>query len=982
VELSTRPGGRSALRRRLGVLALLAAASLLVGGTAQGVPKTPVPIGPTAGVSVAELPAFAWDAVAGAEEYEFEIAADSGFNSPVLGSGKDDFRTKNLRATLQQTIPNGTYWWRVRAIGRNGGASAWSRGRSFTKRWGTSTALQSPDPGATIVYPSTPLRLSWAPVPGARTYLVSVASDPGLGSLVIVNGSSKPVETSATTLTPAAALAPGTYYWGVTPVDAEGNRGTPSPARSFVWAWPSSTTLHLEDLNSAPEAFDPRFSWDAVPGAARYEVEINSSSDFATGSKVCCNGTTIGTSLSPTQVFKDNAYYWRVRAFDADGNAGVWNLGGSFTKTFDKVAPAGPVAGTSIKNLRMRDNLADPGTDVDAGTAGYQTKVPVVRWDPVPGASSYEVQVVPFVSSCDWTNNNHIRKTSVPEWSPLSAPASSTNPVVWQGSLAQDGGLSKIAPGTWCLRVRARSDRDSSAQEVWGDYTYLQNGSSDSTGAVGPAFQWVNYPDPTDLADSTPCDFGYPCGGDYLSPVVGSTTSATPLFTWKALAGANSYFVVVAKDSQFSNVIDEAFTQIPAYAPRNSLTPTTYPDETTTFYWEVLPSSNANGVAALPVDIPNAAKGTFQKQSTPPALLSPSAGQVFARQPSFQWSPTFGARRYRLQVAADPTFGTLLDDVTTDATSYTSSTTYPADTVLYWRVRADDENLTGLTWSSIGTFQKTLQAPAGSVANPTQGDAIPTWSWNVVPGAVSYDLSVDLPDGTHKDVSGFRTPAMTPVQMFGTGIFHWRVRAEFAKSPSGLTPGRYSTTYAFTRTIREPSGAHADVARDHILLGWDAKAGARRYRVQLSGTPDFTRLVENVVTDNTSYAPLLRYPGQVSLDTGRLYWRVAATDEGDNVGDFTQPQLLTRVRRMKVSVRGTLRRHSKRWLTVSVSNFETGGGIGGALLRLKGAGVLRKAHTTPFGSAMLQLRPSRRGYLVISASKRGYAPASVTLRIR
>ena len=45
---------------------------------------------------------------------------------------------------------------------------------------------------------------------------------------------------------------------------------------------------------------------------------------------------------------------------------------------------------------------------------------------------------------------------------------------------------------------------------------------------------------------------------------------------------------------------------------------------------------------------------------------------------------------------------------------------------------------------------------------------------------------------------------------------------------------------------------------DHVLLSWDAKAGARRYRVQLSGTPELPRLVENVVTDNTSYAPLLQ----------------------------------------------------------------------------------------------------------------------------
>ena len=56
-----------------------------------------------------------------------------------------------------------------------------------------------------------------------------------------------------------------------------------------------------------------------------------------------------------------------------------------FQKTFDTVPP---VTAPSIKNLHMRDNLNDPGTDVDSGTPGYQTNVPILSWDTVPGASS------------------------------------------------------------------------------------------------------------------------------------------------------------------------------------------------------------------------------------------------------------------------------------------------------------------------------------------------------------------------------------------------------------------------------------------------------------------------------------------------------------------------------------------------------------------------------------------------------------------
>src|SRR4029453_15695455 len=120
--------------------------------------------------------------------------------------------------------------------------------------------------------------------------------------------------------------------------------------------------------------------------------------------------------------------------------------------------------------------------------------------------------------------------------------------------------------------------------------------------------------------------------------------------------------------------------------------PRTYTDETTTYYWAVLSSTVAGGTDAPPLDL-SSAKGSFQKQSTPPSLVSPVGVQAFLDQPTFRWTPTLGARRYRVQVSADPPFGFPPDSVLPDATSYSSDTTYPADTVLYWRVRADDENL-------------------------------------------------------------------------------------------------------------------------------------------------------------------------------------------------------------------------------------------------------------------------------------------------
>ena len=74
---------------------------------------------------------------------------------------------------------------------------------------------------------------------------------------------------------------------------------------------------------------------------------------------------------------------------------------------------------------------------------------------------------------------------------------------------------------------------------------------------------------------------GYLGSADYLLPATGTLTRLTPLLTWKPLAGKQSYFVLVSKDANFSNIVDYAFTHVPAYSPRSLSKATTYSDETT-----------------------------------------------------------------------------------------------------------------------------------------------------------------------------------------------------------------------------------------------------------------------------------------------------------------------------------------------------------------------------------------------------------------
>ena len=937
---------------------------------------TPTPVAPANGLAVDSLPAFSWAAVAGADRYEFQLAADSGMNSPVLGRGEDQFTTRNTRATIKKTIPNSTYWWRVRAITKDGTPSSWTPPRSIVKAWTAAPALQSPANNAIMVHPTHPLVLRWSPVKGAAKYIVSIGTDPSLGTIVNPKD-----ETSATVYAPRATLLPpGTYYWNVTPIDAQAHRGAPSPVQSFMWTWPTTTATRVNDLMTAPEVYDSQFSWDPIAGAAKYEVEVSSSVDFAPGSKVCCTNPVIGTSLSPTAVFRDNTYYWRVRALDASGNAGMWNVGPAFTKTFDKVPP---VSGPSIKNLRMRDNVGDPGTDTQPGTAGYQTQVPVLRWDPVPGASSYEVDVAPYTGGlCDWTGSPRwIKKTSVPFWTPLGGNWSNVQPYPYPDlQVANDGSLN-MTPGSYCARVRARADRDPQSQEVYGDYAYLDDGT-------GPAFTFTGYPAGVDCGG---CN--YLSSGHYTLPAAGSTNTRTPFFTWTPIAGKQSYYVLVSKDPSFTNLVDYAFTRFPAYAPRNVLKPTTYPDETTSYYWAVLPATGSSGLGAVGNPLA-ASPSSFQKQSTPPLQTAPAAAASVELQPTFRWNPVEGARRYRLQVAADPTFGSPLDDVLTNATAYTSNTSYPADTLLYWRVRADDENLIGLTWSAVGTFQRKLPTPQPSPANPTAGETIPLWTWSPITGAVSYDVAADEPDGDHSEFTDFRSAAFTAVKMTGTGVFGWRVRAVFPKVLGSVTqPGPWSATTPFTRSIGEPGGAGTEHSGASLLLSWNAKPGAKNYRVLVSQRADFATNVEDVITDNLSFAPTLTHP--LYLQGGTFWWKVAAQDEDRNLGDFSAAQSFTLGRasggqtvltRLKLTMR-MLKTKKGRRVTVTVK--ANGRAAAGALVRVFSSGVMpRKAKTNRRGQATFRLKKLGRGkilmrrQLLFHAAKTGFLPASGVLKIR
>jgi hypothetical protein len=812
------PGsGDSACACALAALAVGSSASQARVAAPRAASQTPIVRGYTTGV-------FHWSAVRRVDHYQFELASDRKFNSPVLG-GAGNFSTLSTSATLSHTLPDGTYWWRVRGVRTNGSVSRWST-HSFKKVWSPAPALLSPADGTSITFPTKPLLLSWTPVLGAVRYAVAVARDPKMTSLV----SGAQTVTTAASYIPPTTLADGTYYWAVVPIDADGHTGAASAVRSFTWGWPTSTQTNLQDLVGAPEFFDPLLSWAPVRGAVQYELDVNFSQDFNSSSRVY-SATTVATGFSPTHPFPNNTYYWRVRPINAQGDKGVWTQGANFTQFFDTIPP---LAGPTVTGLHMRDELGDTGPK----PAGWPTAVPILVWSPVAGASLYDLNIFSMTGGiCDiQTAVQNMRVvTPMTAWSPLGNGHGAL-PYPNPGATFEAGGTLLSAGTHYCVRIRAEGDTDSAGTRVYGDYTFLND-----------AFTYQpNAPASGSVA--------LPTSSDYLSPSAGIVSGQTPAYLWKPIAGANSYWIIIARDPTFMTLVDYAFTQIPAYVPRHTIA-----DETTSYYWAILPAANADGTGlpvvpgtGRPVDPLNANAANFQKRSTPPTLLSPTNGsQLAAIQPSFQWTPVRGARNYTLEVSTDPSFGTLLTNVQTSSTGYVSTTTYSAQSTLYWRVQANDGEAKALTWSSTGTFKQVLPIPQ-QLTGTTSGDVVPALRWAPVDGAVGYDVRVVLPGGSSKTFH-VPVPAMVPVGLAGAGAFHWQVRADF----SGSAVGPYSALVSFERNLSPVTRTSLAQQPHALIFRWRGRPGLREYILQVSSRPDFSGGVETDETEGTTVASLL-----------------------------------------------------------------------------------------------------------------------------
>ncbi len=183
-----------------------------------------------------------WGDVPKAAGYTVEISDTPGFSRTVWTA-----KTTQAIAVPDILLPDGAYWWRVRAVDAAGTDGLWSDVARVAKTWPNQiagTRLAATPNGPSASFTALNPYLFWNAVPGAKSYDVEVSPGDQFNN-VIFSGTNAPQPFA----TPAAggALPDDSYNWRVRARDPKGNAGPWTVASTFTKAWSRPTQVAPAD---------------------------------------------------------------------------------------------------------------------------------------------------------------------------------------------------------------------------------------------------------------------------------------------------------------------------------------------------------------------------------------------------------------------------------------------------------------------------------------------------------------------------------------------------------------------------------------------------------------------------------------------------------------------------------------------------------------------------------------------------------------
>ena len=322
-------------------------------------------------------PTLKWNAVTGAAKYEVyrarSLNGDYIKYSTVTGTSYTNI----------SYIENGnTYYYKVRALDASGTAGAWSSIVSVTYRATSTGTLSAPTVTGGNDAQGRPT-LKWKAVTGAAKYEVYRARSRS-GEYI------KYSTVTGTSYTNTSYIENGnTYYYKVRALDANGTAGPYSAAVSVTCRLKLSAPSVTGGKDSQGR---PTLKWNAVSGAAKYEV-YRARSRSGTYTKYSTQTSTSYTNSS--YLTSGTTYYYKVRALGSDGSYGPYS---------------------SVASVTYRATSSAVPAEVTMGKATAQGSYITVTWDKAANAASYRVYRR-VNNSSDWNVvASSVSGTSYTDW--------------------------------------------------------------------------------------------------------------------------------------------------------------------------------------------------------------------------------------------------------------------------------------------------------------------------------------------------------------------------------------------------------------------------------------------------------------------------------------------------------------------------------------------------------------------------------------
>ena len=261
---------------------------------------------------------FTWTPVVGAALYRFEISSDENFSSIAY-----DAESLKTHHTPIERLPNNLYFWRVTPVDNGDNIGVPSNTFSFRFQWDFAPDLIGPADDTDQAFLP---QFSWTAVEAADTYLLQLSTDPDFNA-------PQQFAVHQTTYTPEKGLANDQeYYWRVQALDTVGNSGKWSEIRRFRMRWNFQTEL-LSPENSQTFVSYPVLQWSPIPGAERYQVQVDESTSFdrpfadLETYNVSANSLTLAQDI---EIVYGGDLFWRVRGIDAQDNYTPWSRTSSY----------------------------------------------------------------------------------------------------------------------------------------------------------------------------------------------------------------------------------------------------------------------------------------------------------------------------------------------------------------------------------------------------------------------------------------------------------------------------------------------------------------------------------------------------------------------------------------------------------------------------------------------------------------------------